>query len=114
MPADFVLVTTYGLSKKLLYLFYLAGVGPALEEILCRGFFYTILKNTHNVFWGAVISTIIFIFLHGSVENAVIICILGLILVYVYEKTDSILAAIFTHSIYNASWLFFAYWGLRP
>jgi len=114
VPAEFASIARYSLNEKLLYFFYLIGVGPALEEILCRGFFYTILRNTFNVFWAAVMSTIIFIFLHGSVENAVIIGILSLILVYVYEKTDSILAAIFTHSVYNASWLLFTYLGLRP
>jgi membrane protease YdiL (CAAX protease family) len=114
VPAEFASITRYSLQEKLLYLFCLVGVGPALEEILCRGFFYAILKNTFNVFWAVVISTIIFIFLHGSVENIVIIGILSLILVYVYEKTDSLIAAIFTHSVYNASWLFFTYWGLTP
>jgi membrane protease YdiL (CAAX protease family) len=114
VPAEFASITRYSLHEKFLYLFYLVGVGPALEEILCRGFFYAILKNTLNVLWAAVISTIIFIFLHGSIENIVIIGILSLILVYVYEKTDSLFAAIFTHSVYNASWLFFTYWGLRP
>lgn len=113
VPAEFASITRYSLHEKLLYLFYLVGVGPALEEILCRGFFYAILKNTLSVLW-ALISTIIFIFLHGSIENIVIIGILSLILVYVYEKTDSVFAAIFTHSVYNASWLFFTYWGLRP
>jgi len=113
VPAEFASITRYSLHEKLLYLFYLIAVGPVLEEVLCRGFFYTIIKNTLSVFWAAVISTIIFIFLHGSVENMVIIGILSLILVYVYEKTNSLLAAIFTHSVYNVSWLFFTYLGLR-
>jgi membrane protease YdiL (CAAX protease family) len=70
VPGEFASITRYSLHEKLLYLFYLVGVGPALEEILCRGFFYAILKNTLNVLWAAVISTIIFIFLHGSIENS--------------------------------------------
>jgi membrane protease YdiL (CAAX protease family) len=114
VPAEFSSIMRYNLQEKLLYLFYLVGVGPALEEILCRGFFYAILRNTFNIFWAVVISTIIFIFLHGSVENIIIIAILSLILAYVYEKTGSLIAAIFTHSVYNASWLLFTYWGLTP
>jgi hypothetical protein len=72
---------------------------PVIEELYFRGLVFTILKNRFDSFWGIIITTVLFILGHpGSWFNA---GISSIIYTLVYEKTNCLLFAILTHSIYN-------------
>jgi len=114
VPEQYALFTQYGIFQRLLDLVNSLILAPVLEEIFFRGFIYRILRNRYDVFWGVLGSTIIFIFFHGlKFETIINIGILGLIFVYVYQKTESIILTALTHSICSASWLAFIHHGLK-
>ena len=93
IPLEYIFFTSYSLFGKVLFLAMLCLIGPFAEEVLFRGFFYRIIKNRYNVFWGALISTTVFTALHGiEIRNLVYIAIPSLVFTYVYEKSGSIWA----------------------
>jgi membrane protease YdiL (CAAX protease family) len=111
---EYSLFVQYGIGERILFLLLLGFIGPTVEEVLFRGFFYRILRNRYDIFWGATISTALYALSHGiSSEVFFYIFIPGLIYVYVYEKTNSILSSILTHSLNNTLWFVFTYWGIK-
>jgi len=113
VPEQYAVFMQYSPFQKLLDLVNSIIIAPVLEEIFFRGFIFRILKNRYDVFWGAIVSTIIFVLFHGiKIETVINIGILGLIFVYVYHKTESILLTALTHSICSASWLILIHHGL--
>jgi membrane protease YdiL (CAAX protease family) len=114
VPEQYAFFMQYSAFGKCFDLIGSLILAPVLEEIYFRGFIYRILKNRYNVFWGAIGSAVIFALFHGFKSDVVInVGILGMIFVYVYQKTESIILTILTHSICSASWLAFIHHGLN-
>ncbi len=98
--------------EKVIFIIDFCLIGPATEEILCRGFFYRIIRNKNNIFWGAVISTTIFYLFHGLGPFNVNIILVSLVFTYVYEKSGNIWASIITHSLNNILWCILVFGGI--
>jgi len=114
IPTEYIFFTDYSLFEKGLFLLMLCLIGPLTEEILFRGFFYRIVKNRYDIFWGVLISTAIYTVFHGlEMKNLIYIAIPSLIYTYVYEKSGSIWASILVHSLNNTLWFVFVYLGVR-
>jgi membrane protease YdiL (CAAX protease family) len=114
VPERYALFMQYNMFQKLLDLVNSVIVTPVLEEIFFRGFIYRILRNRYNVFWGALLSTIIFSLFHGfKIEIIIDTGIAGLIFVYVYQKTESIPLTALTHSVGNGLWLVAMHYALK-
>ncbi len=76
---------------------------PLLEEIVFRGLIYTVLKK-HSATWiAALISAVVFGAVHGNMLQAIYAGIMGLVCVYVYEMTESLLGSILVHLGFNAT-----------
>jgi len=103
----------YNSFEKVIFLFDFCFFGPVTEEILNRGFFYRIIRNRYNVFWGTIISTTIFYLLHGLGPFNLNIILGSLIFTYVYEKSGNIWTSIITHSLNNISWFVLVFLGLQ-
>jgi len=87
----------------LIFLSFLACViGPICEEIFFRGFAYPALKRQCGVFWAMVIVSFCFALIHASVYALIPIFTLGLLLVYLYEKTGSLIVPITVHVLHNS------------
>jgi uncharacterized protein len=113
-PEEYIIFMQYGILGKSLDLVNSLILAPILEETLCRGFIFRILRNRYGVFWGALVSTVVFCIFHGiTIESIINTGILGVILVYVYQKTESIPLTALVHSICNAAWLAFIHYGLK-
>lgn len=84
-------------------------VGPVVEELFFRGFLYPALKKNIGVFWSIFLTSLFFSFLHGNIAAFLPILILGILLVYVYERTGSIISSITVHVIHNSSMLVFLF-----
>ena len=94
-----------------LYSLFLAGiVGPIVEEIFFRGFFYPILKQKWGIAWAMVITSSAFAFIHQNQFAFWPIFLLGMALAYLYEKRRNIIAPITLHVVHNS--LFLAYFFL--
>jgi membrane protease YdiL (CAAX protease family) len=80
-------------------------LAPFLEEVLFRGFFYRIIRNRYNIFWGALVSTAFFVIPHGM---SAYIAVQSLIFTYAYQKTGTVWGGIIVHCLHNVVWLLMA------
>ena len=77
-------------------------LAPIAEEILFRGVLYPTLKQhgfPRAALWG---TSLMFALIHFNVAIFVPLLLLALLLVWLYEKTDNLLAPIAAHATFNA------------
>lgn len=86
-------------------------VAPIIEEIVFRGLFYKTLKNFIPFVQASIISSLIFAIIHENILSLTILFLLSLYLTWIYERTNSILYSILTHSIFNFLNLLLIYIG---
>ncbi|MCK5451062.1 MAG: CPBP family intramembrane metalloprotease [Candidatus Omnitrophica bacterium] len=79
--------------------------GPVAEEIFFRGFMYPAVKKKMGIFLGIMITSFLFALLHAHIVGFLPIMVLGVLLVYLYEKTGSIVPSIIVHIMHNVSML---------
>lgn len=77
-------------------------LGPIIEELFFRGFFYQALKRRLGVLQAAFLSAVVFSLLHTNVVGFLPIFVLGLLLVYLYEKSGSLVPSIAVHVVHNS------------
>ncbi|MEE1057016.1 MAG: type II CAAX endopeptidase family protein [Acutalibacteraceae bacterium] len=77
-------------------------VAPVVEEVIFRGLVYTRLKNGFSLVLSAVISSVVFGVMHSTIIWAMYTFVLGLILIWVFEKFQSLFACIILHTAFNA------------
>ena len=80
---------------------------PVAEEAFFRGFVFAGVGKRLGFGWGAILSALLFALAHIDPEALVPIFFLGLLLAWLYAKTRSIWACIFTHFLYNSIALLF-------
>lgn len=76
---------------------------PILEEIIFRGLIYTRLKKGFPVAAAAVITSVIFAIAHGTIIWMIYTFIFSLVLIWIFEKFQSLTASIILHMFYNLS-----------
>lgn len=81
--------------------FFVAIVGPIMEEVFFRGFLYSAIKKEVGIKLAIVISAVLFSVLHAHVVGFLPIFILGVFAAYLYEKTGSLIAPITVHITHN-------------
>jgi membrane protease YdiL (CAAX protease family) len=83
-------------------MFVLGGIFiPFAEEIFFRGVLYTYLRQ-HWGFWAsAIVSSLIFGAVHGQIAIAGAAAVLGFLLAWIYERSQSLFPAILIHGINN-------------
>ena len=83
------------------FTFFVAIVGPAIEEIFFRGFTYKALRARYGIRWAVVGSALIFAALHMNFMAFIPIFVLGVFLAYLYEKTGSLVPCMTVHMLHN-------------
>ena len=78
-----------------------AILAPIVEEVFFRGLIYTRLKAGMNKIAAAVISSLLFGVMHGEIIWMLIGFMSGLALVWIFEKTRSLLGCITVHIANN-------------
>ena len=78
-------------------------IGPIAEELLFRGVIYGRLRNSFTVLQAAVISAAIFGIYHKNLVQGVYAAIFGIILAYIFEKTQTIWGCAVMHMMFNLS-----------
>ena len=98
VPSLMLIINSKG-AYRIFFLINLLFLAPFIEELYFRGLVFTVLKNRFDFFLGIIITTVLFSFVHprGWFSAG----ILSIIYTLVYEKTNCLLFAILTHSIYN-------------
>lgn len=98
----------YRETSKLVYqspfLIQILGLGilvPAAEELVYRGLLYKRMRQNMPFKISMVFSAIIFGAIHGNLVQFIYAGVLGLVLAYLYEKTNSLKAPIMLHVAMN-------------
>ena len=98
-------------EKSLFVLFSLIFFGiiiaPTIEEIIFRGFLQSALKNYFGGRYAILISASLFAAVHMDVFAFFQILILGMLLGYLYEKTQTLVASVVVHILHNSLTLVF-------
>ena len=75
-------------------------VGPALEEVLFRGFVQPLAVQSHGALAGIVITSVFFAAIHGQIAFLPVFA-LSLVLGYLRHRSGSLLPAIVGHCLWN-------------
>jgi membrane protease YdiL (CAAX protease family) len=82
--------------------FFAIILAPFAEEILFRGILYQGLKQIGYPRFALWSTALIFAVIHHSAVIFVPLLVLGLMLAWLYDKTNNLLASITAHSVFNA------------
>jgi membrane protease YdiL (CAAX protease family) len=77
-------------------------IAPVAEEILFRGVIYPFVKQAgfpRIALWG---TSLLFAAIHLTAAIFIPLMLLGMVLIWLYETTDNLLAPIAAHSVFNA------------
>lgn len=78
-------------------------LGPIVEEVFFRGFAYGALKRRWGRQFAMIFTAAVFAGLHASFFGFLPIMALGYLLVYMYEKTGSLIPSIAIHILHNGA-----------
>jgi membrane protease YdiL (CAAX protease family) len=85
-------------------------IAPLVEEIIFRGVLYPALKQSgyrQLALWG---TSILFAFIHFNLPAFLPLTVLAVILTFLYETTNNLIAPIITHSLFNCANYAFLIW----
>ena len=78
-------------------------LGPIIEEILFRGIVYNKLKEFNSNMRSIILCSIIFAIFHFDIINAIYAFGVSFILIYLYEKYNTLIAPILMHIFLNTT-----------
>jgi len=93
-------------------------VAPFVEELFFRGFLFGLLRRRHPLWQAYVVSALLFTVLHNDPSHmnlsqmaglSIGICLLAIMLAWVYQHTGSLYPAILAHAVNNATGLILFY-----
>lgn len=77
-------------------------LAPIVEELIFRGCLYRFLKSQTTLLPAQITSGIFFSMIHWNLLSFLPLVLVGIFLARIYEKTGSILVAIWFHAFFNA------------
>ncbi len=102
-------------EKRFWFLIYSTTIvvllGPVVEEVFFRAFAYNALKKRWGVPRAMALTAVVFAALHGTLIGFLPIAALGFLLVYMYEKTGSLIPSITIHILHNGLMVGFLFLG---
>ncbi|MBI1977748.1 MAG: CPBP family intramembrane metalloprotease [Candidatus Omnitrophica bacterium] len=88
-------------------LFIACILGPIVEEIFFRGFFYPAIRRYWNIGWAMCLTAGLFALMHESFFAFLPIFFLGLALCYLYEKRANLISCISLHMLHNTTFIIY-------
>ncbi len=79
---------------------------PLAEEVLFRGILYAFLRRRVGMGWGMWVSAGVFGLIHMNAMTFPSLVLLGVLLVWLYELTGSLVAPVVAHAVFNLANLF--------
>ena len=76
-------------------------IAPIVEEVIFRGYIYTILKSKIPIIFATIINSTLFALIHYNVLSYILLFVLSIFLTYIYERNGSIICPIIIHSLFN-------------
>jgi membrane protease YdiL (CAAX protease family) len=102
-PTIKVLKLTVGPIQRICFGITAIVIAPVVEESLFRGILYPIIKQRTSPMIAVSITSLLFAAIHGNIMTFVPLTFFAVILTLLYEKTDTLLAPIVSHSIFNSA-----------
>ncbi|HEY3914162.1 MAG TPA: type II CAAX endopeptidase family protein [Verrucomicrobiae bacterium] len=99
------------LASRIYLIIFYVSIGPVGEEILFRGILYPCIKQAgypRIALWG---TSLAFAAIHVNLPIFIPLLVLGMVSVWLYEKTNNLLASITLHGAFNAIELIIMYFG---
>jgi len=93
----------------LLLTIFVSILGPVIEEIFFRGFLYSAVRKRFGVIVGVLLSSALFSMLHTNIASFIPIMILGVLMAFLYETTNSLIAPMTVHILHNSIILGFVF-----
>jgi membrane protease YdiL (CAAX protease family) len=112
-PTIKVLEASVGLGQRICFGLAALVLAPVAEEVLFRGILYPVLKNRFHPALAAFGTSILFAAFHSSLMTLLPLTVFAVVLVLVYERTDTLLAPILTHALFNAVNFFASIFGTQ-
>lgn len=78
-------------------------IAPTLEEWICRGQIFGSLRSRYGVVRSLVLSALIFGVMHVQPVPVLNAFVLGLVLGFIYHKTNTLWSSIILHALYNGT-----------
>ena len=83
-----------------------AFLNTVMQEFLVRGYIYQLLKKEYSVVPAAIVSTVLFTFMHGGTLEAGLVPVLNVVtmslfMTALYEREKTIAAPILCHAVWN-------------
>lgn len=94
------LISNRSISNNIL-LVVVTVIAPFSEEVFFRGFLYSAFKKSWGVNTALFLSSFLFAIVHLELYSFIPLIIIGWLLAYLFEKTKSLMPAIFLHGVYN-------------
>lgn len=92
----------YGNNNEIVLNIIRTGIlGPIIEELIFRGIIYNKLKLKHDNKKSILITTIVFTLSHFNIIQMIYAFIIGILLIYVYNKYNNLKAPIILHITSN-------------
>lgn len=88
-------------NAKIISFLALVVIPPIVEEILFRGFMFPAFSGKVGYLFGALFSSLLFGFAHLQANVGVYTVVLGLLLCFMYKRTNSIIPGMVLHMINN-------------
>ncbi len=93
--------TTMGTGRGVYMVVAVCAVAPIFEELICRGVILESVRSKRGAWAACVISALIFGVIHISPQSMLNAFVIGLLLGFLYLRTNSIFAPIIIHSVNN-------------
>jgi membrane protease YdiL (CAAX protease family) len=93
---------SHGLGQNICFGITTILVAPVIEEAMFRGILYPAVKQTGYPRLAFIGTSVLFGAIHANLMTFVSLTVLAMVLVWLYEKTDTLLTPILAHSISNA------------
>lgn len=91
-----------GLAQRIAFAIGAIVFAPIVEETMFRGILYPFIKQQGGKRLALFGTSLLFALIHANVRTFLPLALFALLLAWVYERTDTLLAPITTHAVFNA------------
>jgi membrane protease YdiL (CAAX protease family) len=89
-------------TERILFAIFTILLAPVAEEALFRGILYPTIKQAGHPRWALWGTSVAFGIMHFNLATLAPLVLLAVVLTFLYEASDSLLAPIAAHSMFNA------------
>ena len=91
-----------GLAQRIAFAIGAIVFAPIVEETMFRGILYPFIKQQGGKRLALFGTSLLFALIHANVRTFLPLALFALLLAWIYERTDTLLAPITTHAVFNA------------